>query len=90
MPPRAAADLVEWGPLATAEEQFAAILNREVSVNRVVAADINAPAMQDDRPVNEYNLLRTTGDRLHWKWLQTGPEVVAFWLRRFFEEPKHS
>ncbi|MGA9392539.1 MAG: fused MFS/spermidine synthase, partial [Candidatus Sulfotelmatobacter sp.] len=38
MPPSAAADLVEWGPFPTAEEQFAAMLKREVSINRVIAA----------------------------------------------------
>jgi hypothetical protein len=61
MPPRAAADLVEWGPFPTAEQQFAAVLRHEVPVSRLVAIDPLAPAMQDDRPVNEYYLLRKTG-----------------------------
>jgi spermidine synthase len=59
MPPRAAADLVEWGPFPTAEEQFAAVLKQERPVNWLISADQDAPAMQDDRPVNEYDLLRT-------------------------------
>ncbi len=71
MPATAAADLVEWGPFPTAEQQFAVILQREVLVERVMAVDPSVPAMQDDRPINEYNLLRTASARLQWKWLET-------------------
>jgi len=60
MPPSAAADLVEWGPFRTAEEQFAAVLKNEVPVDVLVGMDKDAPALQDDRPVNEYGLLRHT------------------------------
>lgn len=70
MPATAAADLVEWGPFPTAEQQFAVILQREIAIDDVVAVNINAPALQDDRPINEYDWLRTTGARLHWKWLE--------------------
>ncbi|SPE43809.1 putative spermidine synthase with an N-terminal membrane domain [Candidatus Sulfotelmatobacter sp. SbA7] len=65
MPASAAADLVEWGPFPTAEQQFAAVLKREVPIDRLIAMDRNAPAMQDDRPVNEYYLLRSARARLH-------------------------
>jgi len=65
MPASAAADLVEWGPFPTAEQQFAAVLRSEVPVNRFLATDKDVPAMQDDRPVNEYSLLRDAGDWLH-------------------------
>jgi predicted membrane-bound spermidine synthase len=58
MPASAAADLVEWGPFPTAGQQFAAVLKKEIPIDRLVAVDSNAPAMQDDRPVNEYYLLR--------------------------------
>ena len=58
MPASAAADLVEWGPFHTPEQQFAAILKRELPIDWVIAVDPNAPAMADDRPVNEYYLLR--------------------------------
>ena len=61
MPASAAADLVEWGPFPTAEQQFAAVLKREIPLNRVIALDEDAPAMQDDRPLNEYYLLRNNG-----------------------------
>lgn len=83
MPPSAAADLVEWGPFHTAEEQFAVILKREVPIDFVITADKNAPAMQDDRPVNEYDLLRTWGAELQWKWLERAPDTVTLWLSRF-------
>lgn len=58
MPPSAAADLVEWGPYDTPEKQFAAVLKNELPISWLISLDKNAPAMQDDRPVNEYYLLR--------------------------------
>jgi spermidine synthase len=58
MPASAAADLVEWGPFPTAELQFVAILKQEVSIDRILAANPDAPTMRDDRPVNEYYMLR--------------------------------
>jgi spermidine synthase len=61
MPARAAADLVEWGPFPTAEQQFAAVLKKEVAIERLIAVDQNVPAMQDDRPFNEYYMLRNRG-----------------------------
>jgi len=64
MPASAAADLVEWGPFPTAEQEFAAILKREAPIDWLIARDRNAPAMQDDRPVNEYYLLRSARFRL--------------------------
>jgi len=65
MPPSAAADLVEWGPFPTAEQQFAAVLKKEMPIDWIVALDKGAPAMQDDRPVNEYDLLRTARTWMH-------------------------
>ncbi len=61
MPASAAADLVEWGPFPTAEQQFAAVLKREVAIERLIAVDKDVPAMQDDRPLNEYYMLRNAG-----------------------------
>ena len=37
LPPKAAADLVEWGPETTPEQQFAAVLNREFSLDEMIA-----------------------------------------------------
>jgi len=58
MPATAAADLVEWGPFPTPERQFAAVLKNEMPIDFLISLDKTAPAMQDDRPVNEYYLLR--------------------------------
>ena len=58
LPPAAARDLVEWGPYATPEQQFEAILRNEFPVAALVEASPWTPAMRDDRPTNEYFLLR--------------------------------
>jgi predicted membrane-bound spermidine synthase len=58
LPARAAADLIEWGPAATPEGQFDAVLATEVSLDSLVALAPQARALRDDRPVNEYFLLR--------------------------------
>ena len=58
MPPNAAADLVEWGPYPTPEQQFGAVLQNEIPMDWLIGLDKSAPALQDDRPVNEYGLLR--------------------------------
>jgi len=67
MPLKAAADLVEWGPYPTAEQQWDALLRKEVPVSQIIALDVFAPAVQDDRPINEYNELRKLG-----AWLYKG------------------
>ena len=66
MPARAAQDFVEWGPELTAERQFAVILSRELSLDQMIAGAPHVPALQDDRPENEYYLLRR---RLPPQWL---------------------
>lgn len=58
LPQRAAADLVEWGPHPTPAEQFRAVLEQEQSIEALLRAGGPAPAIVDDRPVNEYFLLR--------------------------------
>lgn len=62
MPAAAAADLVEWGPHATAQEQFDTVLAREVPLDKLIAGAPGTPAIDDDQPINEYYLLR---DWLH-------------------------
>ena len=56
--PKAAADLVEWGPEPTAELEFASVLHKELSLEQMIAQAPQAVALQDDRPENEYYLLR--------------------------------
>jgi hypothetical protein len=60
IPPAAAADLVEWGPNKTPEQQFGAILKNEVPLDKVIDLAPTAPPLEDDRPINEYSLLRQT------------------------------
>ena len=58
LPVKAAADLVEWGPKTTPESQFAEVLKREISLDGMIAEAPEAPALQDDRPQNEYYAIR--------------------------------
>jgi spermidine synthase len=60
LPAAARADLLEWGPAATAEEQLDLVLRRELSVEGLLQLDPRARALSDDHPVNEYYLLRST------------------------------
>jgi spermidine synthase len=56
--PKATSDLMEWGPEATPELQFANVLKKELSLDRMIAEAPQAPALQDDRPENEYYIIR--------------------------------
>ncbi|MGH9587432.1 MAG: hypothetical protein ACRD3F_10805 [Acidobacteriaceae bacterium] len=58
LPPAAALDFVEWGPERTAQKQFERVISHEVPLHLLIDKDPSAPAMSDDRPVNEYYLLR--------------------------------
>jgi len=58
MPRTAASDLVEWGHSTTAEGQFSLVLSQEIPLRRLLIKASNVPALSDDRPVNEYFLLR--------------------------------
>src|SRR5262249_40491464 len=58
LPPSAAADLVEWGPGSTAEEQLSKVLTREQAVGKIIALDSAVPSLEDDQPINEYFALR--------------------------------
>jgi spermidine synthase len=62
MPPDAALNMMEWGPGSSAAEQFQILLNNELSVSSILQEDAAIPALQDDRPVNEYFLLRRLRD----------------------------
>ncbi|MGO9239266.1 MAG: fused MFS/spermidine synthase [Bryobacteraceae bacterium] len=61
LPSAAVRDLVEWGHGASAYSYFATVLSRERPVHDVIHDDPAAPLLTDDRPVNEYFLLRTIG-----------------------------
>jgi len=50
--------MMEWGPEPTPQQQFAAVLKTQVPVSSVIAQAPNTPPLTDDRPINEYYLLR--------------------------------
>jgi len=58
MPASARRDIVEWLPSFDAEHIFLTVLLGEHSPAEVIAASPQTPAMQDDRPFNEYFLIR--------------------------------
>jgi len=58
VPPAAARDMLEWGPSTTVEAQFQRMLQGEMRLRDLIAADPGAPVLTDDRPVNEYYFLR--------------------------------
>ena len=58
MPARAVADMLEWGPAKTAQAQIGLMVGREVSLESLVAAAPGVPVLRDDRPYNEYYLVR--------------------------------
>jgi spermidine synthase len=62
LPSAAVSDFVEWGPQATPKLQFESVLSHEITLESLVALDSLSPAMRDDKPINEYFLLR---DRFH-------------------------
>jgi len=77
LPSDAAHDLMEWGPAATPEEQFQAVLEQEVPVISILQEDQKAPALQDDRPVNEYFLIRRLSEP---GYLRRLPRRLLVWM----------
>jgi hypothetical protein len=59
MPEKARADFVEWGPSRDAEQQFRVVHANRSTLDSLIALSPDTPALQDDRPVNEYYFLRT-------------------------------
>ncbi len=59
MPPAAIADMIEWGPGKTAAEQWALVLSGETSPQNLIALSPQTPELVDDRPINEYDRLRS-------------------------------
>lgn len=57
LPPAAAHDLAEWGPAPTPEGSIAIVLERELVVPQLLGL-AETQALTDDRPFNEYYLLR--------------------------------
>lgn len=59
MPPAAVRDMEEWFPPVGAEKILGLVLSVEKSPAQVIALSPHTPPMRDDRPVNEYYLLRS-------------------------------
>ena len=58
LPDAARADFVEWGPENTPEAQIARFLSGEAPMSAVLELAPGIPAIEDDRPINEYFFLR--------------------------------
>ena len=58
MPPAAVRDMLEWGPAATAAAQIDLVLAQEIPLADLVRRAPTTAALDDDRPINEYFLLR--------------------------------
>ena len=59
MPASAVSDMMEWGPAPSPAEQMKRTLSGQISIDALVAYSAATPALTDDRPINEYFLLRT-------------------------------
>ena len=59
MPSASIPDLIEWTPELTPEYLFRVPLSHELTVDEIIARAPGTPALQDDRPINEYYFLRT-------------------------------
>jgi len=59
MPPSAVSDMMEWGPGATPAQQLDLMVSQELSASQLRAQLPFTPALSDDRPINEYNRLRS-------------------------------
>ncbi|PYX07026.1 MAG: hypothetical protein DMG88_16230 [Acidobacteria bacterium] len=67
MPSRAVADLIEWAPRGSAEQEFSKIMGSEFPLDQMITEAPGVPALQDDRPVNEYYAIRRSWlDRKRW------------------------
>jgi spermidine synthase len=62
LPAAAVADLLEWDPTYTAQQQFGRLLKHEVALDDLIGLDPGVPALDDNRPVNEYFVLRRLED----------------------------
>jgi len=58
MPQDAVTDMMEWGPAKTPVEQFNLMLTQESTLDGMIRLSPECPALQDDRPINEYFCLR--------------------------------
>jgi predicted membrane-bound spermidine synthase len=67
LPSAAASDMLEWGPKSTVQEQFELVTSQEMPVADMIEKAPDVPALQDDRPINEYFILRSLSDPAFWQ-----------------------
>ena len=67
MPASAVSDMMEWGPAPSPAEQMKRALSGPISIDAIVAHSAATPVLTDDRPINEYFLLRTPPG----EWMET-------------------
>lgn len=60
IPSTAVADMMEWGPASSPEQQMNLLLDHQSSIDAVIALSPATPTLTDDRPINEYFLLRNS------------------------------
>lgn len=60
IPPGAVSDMMEWGPARSPEQQMNLLLDHQSSIDAVIALSPATPTLTDDRPINEYFLLRNS------------------------------
>jgi hypothetical protein len=58
MPRNAVADLVEWEKQKDPAHPFASVVEHELSVDTLITSIPDAPTLDDDRPINEFFLMR--------------------------------
>ena len=64
MPAKAVSDLAEWdvslgeNAADAAEDRLSDLLKGELKLDQLIAASANTPALTDDRPINEYFVVR--------------------------------
>jgi predicted membrane-bound spermidine synthase len=78
IPSHAVGDMMEWGAGNGPEGQINLMLSQEVNIGQLIALSPSTPALSDDRPTNEYYLLRR-----RWQWVQ------SMLHRRASSEPGH-
>ncbi len=59
MPQSAVKDMMEWGPGRTPLDQLQRVVSTGTTLDNLIALSPQTPALADDRPINEYFLLRT-------------------------------
>jgi spermidine synthase len=64
MPPEARKDLLEWNPNATATDVFDNMLSDQETLGEFITLKPSVPPIADDRPINEYFLLRSADPKI--------------------------